>query len=96
MNLRCKPGDLALIVKSNAGNEGKIVECVRVLPNHKWCRRDGSEFDGAGWETEPPVRGCLGDVAPVPDAYLRPLRNDPGTDETLLIAGLPNKEPAHG
>ena len=28
MNLRCKPGDLCLIIKSRAGNEGK---CVTVL-----------------------------------------------------------------
>lgn len=31
MKLNCKQGDLAIIVKSKAGNEGKIVRCVEYM-----------------------------------------------------------------
>ena len=31
MKLNCKQGDLAIIVKSEAGNEGKIVRCLELL-----------------------------------------------------------------
>jgi hypothetical protein len=29
--MNCKPGDLAIIVKSVAGNEGKIVHCIKLI-----------------------------------------------------------------
>ena len=28
--LNCKQGDLAIVIRSHAGNEGKIVTCVRL------------------------------------------------------------------
>lgn len=31
MKLNCKQGDLAIIVKSTAGNEGKIVRCLEYM-----------------------------------------------------------------
>jgi hypothetical protein len=36
-----KPGCLAMIVKSAAGNEGKIVTCVRYIPNYKFVEPFG-------------------------------------------------------
>ena len=30
MTLNCKAGDLAIVVKSFTGNEGKIVRCIRL------------------------------------------------------------------
>ena len=41
--LNCKQGDLAVIVRSMAGNEGKIVQCPRLVfdPWHY--------FDGPRW-----------------------------------------------
>lgn len=46
--MNCKEGDLAMIVKSKAGNEGKIVRCIQyvgavdgVLPKDCWLI-DGS------------------------------------------------------
>ena len=30
--MNCKTGDLAIVVKSKAGNEGKIVTCLELIP----------------------------------------------------------------
>ena len=32
MTLNCKVGDLAIVVKSWSGNEGRIVRCLELLP----------------------------------------------------------------
>ena len=32
MTLNCKVGDLAIVVRSRAGNEGKIVRCLALHP----------------------------------------------------------------
>lgn len=41
MKQTLKPGCHTMIVKSAAGNEGKIVTCVRYIPNHKFVEPVG-------------------------------------------------------
>lgn len=83
--LNCKQGDLAFIVKSYAGNEGKVVQCLRLVAG-------GSDWieDGPRWEIDrgvPSKAGYL--VFSVADSCLRPLRDSGGEDEMLRIAGRP-------
>lgn len=92
--MNCKPGDLAVVVYSTAGNEGRVVSCVKFLGAVRgWVGEDL-------WliEADRPMNSKWG----VPNYYardsrLRPLR-DPGddaTDETLLWKPVPStKEPA--
>ena len=92
--MNCKPGDLAVIVESSAGNEGKIVRCIRVS---QWKALLGPNGDVSGvvWEIEPPVPGWL-DGSPTAfalDQCLRPIR-DPGDDakdETLAWLTVPSQ-----
>jgi hypothetical protein len=79
MKLNCKVGDLAWVVRSVCGNEGKIVRCLRFLPAHRWERVDGSIRVGNGWETDPVLFGWDGRETVANDAALRPIR-DPGDD----------------
>jgi hypothetical protein len=80
MNLNCRPGDLAIIVNSVAGNEGKIVRCIRLDPEHILRHIDGNLYTTASWEVDEAVRGWAGDIHHfVPDSKLRPIR-DPGDD----------------
>ena len=83
MKLNCRPGDLAVIVRSKRNSQyiGKIVRCVRFVP---W---PGVE---ATWEFEPKFDKfwCI------LDSCLKPIRDKPGQDEILRIVGLPEKEPA--
>lgn len=91
--MNCKPGDLAFVVKSVVGNEGKIVRCLRLLTEaearrENWRRRPMWEVDGLLLDTD----GCLEPRAA--DDCLRPIR-DPGDDardEALNWLPVPHKE----
>lgn len=93
--MNCKPGDLAIFVKSSAGNVGAIVEVIRPLGY-------SPVFDGATWSDGrfcwlvrsigAPLKSRLGPVyveSPAPDDYLRPIRDTDGEDEMLRIVGKP-------
>ena len=87
--MNCKPGDLALIVYSRAGNEGKIVRCLRFIGHVPgWAGYDC-------WEIDQSIKGTFGDLTnTVQDAHLRPLR-DPGDDaqdESLSWLPVPSRE----
>lgn len=91
--MNCKPGDLAVIVRSFAGNEGRIVRCVRLISKECICvLPDGSQSLQAIWEIDTDLTGCNGGTGPYcQDSLLRPIR-DPGddaVDETLLWNRIP-------
>ena len=82
--MNCKPGDLAIIVKSAAGNEGAIVEVLGPaapfggLP--VWfIESKGSVLNGL----TPPSH-----QAEIPDAWLRPIRPGDMEDETPVARDL--------
>ena len=94
MTTRCKPGDLALIVKSWAGNEGRIVRVIRGVDVSQYCGFDSSHY----WLVEGRLCDgvCLwsarhGGDGVFLDLQLRPIRDTPGEDETLIYAGLPSE-----
>lgn len=69
--MKCKQGDLAIIVKSWAGNEGKIVRLLRFVGEVQ-----GMAFDNR-WEIDRHLPTCRGrTVNTFPDAWLRPIRPD--------------------
>lgn len=82
--MRCKPGDLAIVVSSDCGNEGKIVRCLR-LHTSVTHDLDGATFSesasrrGPRWVVDPPLpvvyesgRHCF--ALTCADSALRPLR----------------------
>lgn len=93
--MNCKQGDLAIIVKSYADNEGKIVRCEEFLGNRLFGAPDGTAELIIAWRTSPELPdwgGDLGDV--IGDDQLKPIR-DPGddaVDETLLWLPSPTKD----
>lgn len=91
--MNCKQGDLAIIVRSEAGNEGKIVRCLKLLPNNHWiCCKTGIHSFADGWEIDQQVRLFTGGTTNrVPDYRLRPIRDQDGEDEMLRIAGKPER-----
>ena len=90
--MNCKQGDLAIIVRSNSGHEGKILRCVKFLPQHHWRSPDLSTFFEDGWETDTHLKSWAGDVhCNYPDSQLRPIRDQDGEDEMLRIAGKPER-----
>ena len=81
--MNCNQGDLAIVKRSAAGNEGKIVRCVRMV------MEGGTWGYGPRWVTAPPLRGTHLPVQAVLDSCLRPIRGTEGQDEMLRIAGVP-------
>lgn len=91
--MNCKQGDLAIVVKSELGNEGKVVRCIRVLSKKE---SDALMYwSGPLWEVDAPLKASFGFVVTYtnhcPDSYLRPLRNQDGEDEMLRISGKPEQ-----
>ena len=81
--MNCREGDLAVVVRSHAGNEGRIVRCVRLVMGN------GALGYGPRWVTEPPLYSDLGWVVPPLDVCLRPIRDNDGEDESFSWAGKP-------
>lgn len=106
--LNCKQGDLAIVVKSTMGNEGKIVRCLKLLEGGdavetsiggKVIFSDKDVNVGVSWIVDNFVAAAstelfgLVSIKAAPDIALRPIRDTDGQDEMLRIAGLPkNKE----
>lgn len=98
--MNCKPGDLAVFVKSWCGNEGKIVRTVRLATEAELQACGFVQTLGAVWVLEqylPAIRQSSGKRLTTNfavDAFLRPIR-DPGedaTDETLTWIPVPSRD----
>jgi hypothetical protein len=91
MKLNCERGDLAVIVRSDCGNEGTVVECFGLYLG-PWLTRDGAmAATEPGWWLKRPFRGRgTGEwVWCVQDSKLRPLRAGDGVDEMVRLLGRP-------
>jgi hypothetical protein len=93
--LNCKQGDLAVVVKSTAGNEGKIVRCVRMHDSETHDLDGWPTFSsGPRWVIDRPLHGLAGrPIYTCPDRFLRPLKDSDGEDEVLRLVGRPLDEP---
>ena len=94
--MNCRPGDLAIIIRSQNGNAGRIVEVMRPTVSR------------AGWWVvqmvgRPGSARNIGDEAiasnlferqraSIQDANLRPIRDSPGEDETLKWMPVPQEK----
>lgn len=93
--MNCKQGDLAIIVKSRAGNEGKIVTCLRLATEAELFADNFTTKFGPVWVTDLIVDTCnvfgisTGGSHHVCDVFLRPIRDQDGEDEMIRIAGKP-------
>jgi len=73
--MNCKEGEMAFIVRSDAGNEGKIVTCVKYLGRTWWRDNNGITFIDHTWRIDrklPAWSGKMGDT--IRDKQLRPIR----------------------
>lgn len=95
--MNCKPGDLAIIVKSWAGNEGKIVQCVKYLGILATSDAFGNTTNEPCWAIDRPLQDAVGGVDNILcDDQLRPIRPQPddAVDEVIQRIGTPHKEVA--
>ncbi len=80
MQLNCKKGDLAVIVRSVLGQQGRFVTCLELFEHPLWpgepCWKVDVELLCGAW--------CH-------DDQLKPIRDSDGEDEMLRIAGRPQE-----
>lgn len=90
--MRCKVGDLAVVVKSPSGkNLGIFLRLVRVDAHGDWIFKDASRLIHT--ELGYYVRNsddCFPTVV-VHDSWLMPIRDQPGEDETLAWCPVPGQ-----
>jgi len=96
--MNCKPGDMAIIIRSQAGNEGKLVDIIAplgtnpVFDGSRW--NYGSNRDKFSWLVRTrgqPLLSTRGDSyieMPFPDAFMRPIRPDELEDDIQEIKEL--------
>lgn len=88
MKLNCKVGDLAVIVKSRAGNLGKVIRCIEFLGVVQY---QDLTYE-ASWRSDKKMMSSDGTMSDVlRDSQLRPLRDSDEPDETLAWAGKPQE-----
>ena len=93
--MNCKQGDLAIVVRSCAGNEGKIVTYVRYMGygyvnlNNVFITDGIPGWNEHVWEIDrllPDKTGKIGNFAY--DSQLRPLRGNLTDDEEEIVKEL--------
>jgi hypothetical protein len=94
MGLNCKQGDLAIVVKSYAGNEGRIVRCVKFIGDQRHRFPGGAIRNIQNcWEVDQQLNtinvGIKSNI--VGDERLRPIRDSDKQDEMLSIVILKEK-----
>ena len=94
--MNCEQGDMAVIVRSSIGNEGRIVVCLSIASIDELCRAFGASMSSYApiWRLDVAVRwrgsvsGCI-EVPFMVDKAMRPLRDNEGEDEVLRLVGRP-------
>ena len=88
--MNCKQGDLAVIVFSKYGNEGKLLTCLRLASAEECADESFWNWKGPVWVTDAVIQ-CNDRTTThlYPDSRLTPLRYSDGEDEMLRIAGVP-------
>ena len=90
--MNCKRGDLAVVVRSMAGNEGRLVSCIRLARTDELIAFNVRMDCGPAWVIGEKLMSSSGGLIPIAiDAWLRPIRDQDGEDETLTWAGKPNE-----
>ncbi len=75
--MRCKQGDLAIVVKSESGNLGKIVQCLRVVEDIRWrYYRSPVWLTNTSFQVKDIIYGTLYTTNTFPDCCLHPLRGE--------------------
>lgn len=90
--MNCKEGDLAIIIKSDNNNEGKIVRCIKFYPSiDLYCGFTNSSGTVANvWEIDRLIPSrSEGGTCHLEDYKLRPIRDQDGEDEMIKLLGKP-------
>lgn len=92
MKLNCRQGEIAIVVRSTSGNEGRVLTCLSLASREEVMEEGFMQGDwlGAVWKTDTRLADNWGyGTTLYPDARLRPIRDSEGEDEVLRLVGKP-------
>jgi len=86
--MNCKPGDLAVVVRARTHPDllGRITRCLSLAGPSVWHVEPMRSRYISGYDCGGVIQF---DVALANDDCLRPLRDEPGLDETLRLYDVP-------
>lgn len=87
--MNCRPGDLAVVVESMAGNEGRIVTCLRLATAAEVDAANLAPDRAPYWHIDTEILTVWGSARLAADMQLRPIRDQDGEDEILQLVGKP-------
>lgn len=80
--MNCREGDLAICIKSAAGNEGKIFKCVKGIGYIFFLDADDRLFRDFAWQISPDAANFAGMKSDLmPDSFLKPIQGDGDVDD---------------
>lgn len=88
--MNCKPDELAIFVRSECGNEGKIVRCIRLATPAELRSDFIVDWVGPVWVVDSPVCLTAGRerLPYAHDVNLRPIRPEADPVTTDCVAGV--------
>lgn len=96
--MNCRPNEMAIVVRSLAGNLGKVVQCLRLATSAD-LKGAGVWHEGEVWVVDAPMTVLHWGRDPkfvclAPDSHLAPIHPDGITDEEVrdLYQPAPAKE----
>ncbi len=97
--MRCEAGDVAYVIRSACGNEGKVVQVLYWVEERAFYN-GGIPNRQAGWVVEGYLNSRInptGDIGGtsqgvLPDEWSQPIRYKEGDDETIVLAGKPKED----
>ena len=101
--MNCQKGDLAIIVRSKCGNEGRIVRCLEYVGKGVHVdATDGTQmyFDRDLWRIDQVINSINNHTGIVRQTYhchddvLRPLHGDVTDDDVATTFSINTKQPA--
>ena len=88
--MNCKQNDIAVIVRSNYGNHGKVLTCLRLATFAELNAESLTGWPPPVWVTDAQIDCNDGTTTRLyPDSRLKPIRDSDGQDEMLRLVGLP-------
>jgi hypothetical protein len=89
MRLNCRPGDLAILVRAHPVASACIGRVVRLVGVTLISGSPAWSYEGMPWRGGSPMDRWT--WYEIPDAWLRPIRDNDGEDESFRWAPAPEK-----
>lgn len=89
--MNCKEGDLAVVIRNDYGEAGKIVTCIRLAGQNDLVQHNVRDPAEPVWVIDFHLKNSRSRAPLARDCSLRPIRDQTGEDESLVWKDVPQK-----